>query len=254
MTAPVAPSILRDFTPFSAFHVMTAGALIVLMAASAYVGTRWRGTAREARLRRAWIASIALFQAVVIAWFLSPRHFDIQESLPLQVCDLVPWIACLALWARGRAWRALLYFWGIGLSTQAFFTPIVEEGLGHPKFWFFWLGHTQIVGSAIYDVVVLRYRPTAKDLGIASAALTAYALAMIGLDVALGVNYVYVGNMTPPRPTIIDRLGPWPMRVVWLGLIAHGVMAASWAAWPLGRFLTRRPREAGVPPRVDSRR
>src|SRR4029450_5624684 len=121
-----------------------------------------------------------------------------------------------------RPWRTLLYFWGIGLSTQAFFTPTVQYGVGHIKFWMFWIGHTMIVGSAVYDVVVRGYRPRARDWWFAVATTYTLCMTVFYFDVLMSraggmpINYWYIGDTKPSNPTLIDDLGPWPLRVLFL--------------------------------------
>lgn len=228
---------LTRFEPYSASHAITLACCVLAIALSCWMGRRWRDTPRECRLRAAWAWFVIAWQGVAIVWWLLPAQFNVAESFPLHVCDLAALIAGPALLSRRRWPRTILYFWGLGLSTQAFFTPVVVEGLAHPKFWFFWVGHLQIIGSAVYDVVVRGYRPARRDYLLAAGATLAYGSAMLAFNLATGANYAYVGNTTPDAPTLLDHLGPWPLRVVWLALIALGWMAALWLAWPLARRL-----------------
>jgi hypothetical integral membrane protein (TIGR02206 family) len=147
-----------------------------------------------------------------------------------------------------RPWRTILYFWGLGLSTQAFFTPTLDLGPMHTKYWLFWVGHTAIVGSAVYDMVVRGYRPTLRDLGF--ALLTTYTLNMsiFYFDVLLTdlvkepISYWYIGPSKPDKPTVIDKLGRWPLRVLWVALIVITDFILLWAVWPiLRRLLGRDP-------------
>lgn len=232
--------MLDAFTPYTLFHLVTAGLMGLMMLAAALAGRTWRGTEREIRLRHMWAWSTIGWQLMAIAYWAQPSHFDLQESLPLQLCDVAAWIAPLALLTQKRWLRAVLYFWAIGLSTQAFFTPILQEGIGHPKFWYFWIGHTQIVGSAIYDVVALGFRPRAKDFLYGVLANLAFFSVVMPLDLMFGLNYGFVGDMEPENPTLISELGPWPLRVLWMALIVHGVMLVLWLVWPVARRMSGR--------------
>jgi hypothetical protein len=51
-----------------------------------------------------------------------PGHLRWDKSLPLHICDLTRLLVPVALWTNHRAARAMLYFWGLGLSSQAFIT------------------------------------------------------------------------------------------------------------------------------------
>lgn len=219
------PQWMLEFQSFGPLHLLTASGLIALMLAALLLGRRWRGSIREQILRRGWIGFTLIWQAYAVIWYLLPANFDLRESLPLHVCDLVAWIAPFALLTQRRLLRSLLFFWGLGLSTQAFVTPVVSEGVDSMHFWLFWVGHTQIVGSAVYDVGVLGYRPRWRDY----LQITIVNLVCIGLilpfDLLIDANYWYIGRSRPDHPTLLDALGPWPWRVLWMVLIAQSVLA-----------------------------
>lgn len=222
---------LFQFTSFGPLHVTTVVLLLLLMVGAIWLGRIWRQTRRERRLRHAWIGLTFAWQGIAVVWYLWPSHFDLVESLPLHMCDMAAWIAPVALLTQKRLLRTLLFFWGIGLSTQAFLTPVVDGGVDTFEYWLFWVGHTQIVGSAVYDVGVLGYRPKWRDF-VAVTLVNAACLAVIlPFDLLTHTNYWYVGNMKPEHPTLLDRLGPWPWRVVWMFLIAEGTLALLWLAF-----------------------
>lgn len=227
----VAAAWITEFRAFSALHLVTVVVLAVAMAGSCGLGRRWRGTRSEWRLRLGWSVFTLVWNAAALVFYLVPANFDPRESWPLHVCDVAAWVAPAALLTQRRWLRTLLYFFGIGLSSQAFVTPVVEEGVGSLRYWLFWIGHTQIVGSALYDVAVLGYRPRWRDLLIAAGSLVAYALLVTPINLAWGLNYGYIGDARPERPTLIDRLGPWPLRLVPMLGLALGVFTLAWAVW-----------------------
>ena len=239
---PGLPAWAATFDAFSLLHALTASLLVFAMLAAIILGRKWRGTEREKILRAHWAWFTILWQTGAIVWWLLPSNFDLGVSLPLQLCDLAVWIAPFALLTQNRTLRALLFFWGLGLSTQAFVSPIVDGGPGTVEFWLFWIGHTQIIGSAAYDTAVLGFRPKARDFIIVSGISIATTIAMLGFNMATGTNYWYVGNSSPDKPTIVDLLGPWPLRVVWMMLLGLGVMAALWGLFAAGgRVSSRNP-------------
>ena len=235
-----------QFHPFTWLHLLTVLACAGLMVGSCIIGRRWLGQGdmgqrRERRFVAAWAWFIIAWQLWTLLYWLV-LNFDLGTSLPLHICDLVVWVAALALLTPSRSLRTVLYFWGIGLSTQAFFTPTLNEGPAAPQFWLFWIGHTQIVGSAVYDVVVRHYRPALRDYLLISVVNAAYLALIFPFDTLLGLNYGYIGRSPPSQPTLIDHLGPWPMRVLWMVLIVQVVLAAAWLFWPACGRLKRRLR------------
>jgi hypothetical integral membrane protein (TIGR02206 family) len=181
---------------------------------------------------------------------LLPWRYEAAKALPLQVCDLMGFLAPAALVTNWRALRALLYFWGIGLSSQGFFQPDLREGPADPSFWAFWLGHVSVVGLAAYDVFARGYRPTWRDYGVACAAAAAYLAVILPVDLLFGFNYGYVGRGQPGQPSVVDFLGPWPGRVAIIAALAAAVMALLVLPWEAARWwkgASREPAGARVP-------
>lgn len=233
-----------EFRPFTALHLVTAGVGLALMATSSWLGVRWRRTPRELRLRMAWVWAVFAVQVAALVYFMRPP-VDYTTSLPFHICDLAGWIAAFALLTQRRWLRVMLYYWGIGLSTQAFITPILRgEGSGYATlyFWAFWGQHLTIVGSAVYDVVVLGFRPTWRDFGTAVGLSSVWVGSMFVFNRIFGTNYAFVGPTRPENPTIIDRLGDYPLRVLWLALIVTAGFAVFTAVWPGARKRDGRPR------------
>lgn len=228
--------VFDEFNAFSAHHAVVVAACLCVMIALCALG-RVSSVRGERRVRLAWVGALVAWQSWMLVLWLLPTNFDPRESYPLHLCDLAVWLAPIAL-VGGQRWaRALLYFWAIGLSTQGFCTPVLTEGMGDWRYWSFWVGHTQIVGSAAYDVVVRRFGPHAGDLGFAVGVGLVYGALMFALDARTGWNYGYVGPSEPGPRTIIDALGPWPLRAVWVVLLAVLAQALAWAPWAVARRL-----------------
>jgi hypothetical integral membrane protein (TIGR02206 family) len=221
------------FEPFSKTHAAVVVAFAALVLGLVALRRRWARTLppRAERLDRALAAAAAVVAAFTIGWPLLPRHFDLTWSLPLHVCDLAAMVAPVVLWTCRRLPRALLYFWGLGLSSQGFSTPDLRDGPAKVEFWVFWLNHFAVVGSAIYDLAGRGYRPTWRDYRSVMLASVAYLAVVLPLDVAMKLNYGYVGPALPGQPTIVDVLGPWPLRVIVMFVLAAALMALMTAPW-----------------------
>ncbi|MDX1385881.1 MAG: TIGR02206 family membrane protein, partial [Thermoanaerobaculia bacterium] len=148
---------LHELRVGSPLHYATIGWCLAAMAAFALWGRALESPRKERRLRRAWVVVMGALSAVVLSIAFHPRNFDARYSLPLHLCDVAILVAGVALWTRNRLARTLTYFWTLGLSTQAFLTPVVAAGPAHLEYWFFWILHVQVVGAAVYDLVVHGY-------------------------------------------------------------------------------------------------
>lgn len=224
-----------EFRPFTLFHVLVAGSLLLLSLGFALLGRAWRGTPKEEFLGAFWGGLILARQGIEVVWYLMPERFQWDRSLPLQFCDVAPWIAAIALLTRRRWARGILYYWGVALCTQAFLTPTLDEGLSHTRFWWFWLGHTHIVGAAMYDMIARGFSPSWKDFWVTIRLTAVYTAFCIILNAATGLNYGYLGPGQPGSRTIIDILGPYPWRLVPLMIIVFSAFVILTAVWRPGK-------------------
>jgi len=221
------------FHAFSALHYESVAVCVALIAFIAWLGCYWRksGPTAETKLRRSlgWF-NIFVYVAY-LAWLWQPRNFTWERSLPLEFCDMGMLVAAGALLLHVRWLRGLLYFWATVFTFQAYLTPVLRQGLGTPDFWLFWGAHLGIEAAAVYDLTAGQFRPSFDDTIRSYVLSFYYAAAMMILDVLTGWNYGYVGPSKPSTITIIDALGEFPLRVLWMLLIATAGFAIAWLPW-----------------------
>jgi hypothetical integral membrane protein (TIGR02206 family) len=218
------------FRPFSGLHVacvLTSFAFVWTVVAYAR-SLRDVDPQRERTLRR-WLGVAAVcVQSVLVLYYAWPSRFTLAKGLPLEICDLLGFVT-IGVFLTERRWlRTLAVFWGIGFSTQAFATPTIDVGIGHERFWIFWASHAMIVLGAVYCLLVLDYRPTFRDFLLVSAAGVVYPAFVLPFDIAFDLNYGFIGRSKPEVPTLLDQLGEWPLRAVWIFLLQQTVMAVLW--------------------------
>jgi len=163
-----------------------------------------------------------------------PEQWDLQTSLPVQLCDVASFVAVYALWTHRRWAAALTWYWGITLTTQAALTPDLARDFPHPIYLLFWAMHIGTVLAAVHLTWGVGIRPGWDGYRVAIWVTAAWAVAVVGLNALLGTNYGYL-NHKPGTATVLDLLGPWP----WYVLAEVAIIAAAWAllTWPW----TRRP-------------
>jgi hypothetical integral membrane protein (TIGR02206 family) len=229
-----------EFHPYGVEHALCVGVCAAIMVGVSLLGRRWRGSDAGESLRRvvAWFGIVYWIGSN--AWWMFGPDFKFGQSLPLQVCDLAGIIGPLALLTGKRWLRAVLYFWGLSLSVQGFVQPVLTKGFNAIEFWLFWANHTVIVGTALYDVIALGFRPGKRDYLTAIIASLVYLAVIIPFDIVFKVNYGYVGPSDPiaHHKTLADKLGPWPLNALLLTLIGFAAMAMLW--WPWEVFGKRR--------------
>ncbi len=236
------PWWIAEFRPFTWQHGVVVGLLAALVAVWVRSGRRRRGTPAEREIAAFSAGACLAVQCLLTVYWLEPSRRSPAESWPLHLCDMAAFLAPAMLARVGgprlrELVRALVVFWGFGLCTQAFISPTVVAGPESGVFWFYWLQHTAAVGAAVYAVAAMGYRPGLRDAARVVGVSLPVALLMAGLDAAFGLNYWYVGPSKPGAPTVLDALGAWPLRIVWVVLIASGVILLigggfeAWNAW-----------------------
>jgi hypothetical integral membrane protein (TIGR02206 family) len=216
------------FAPFGALHAVAVAVCALLVAAVVAAGRALAGRPAEARWRKSFAAfALCYWVGYTVAW--NWTGIDVYAGLPLHLCDFNALVAPFALLTLKRWLRATLYFWTFTLTSQAFIQPELHQGPAHLAFWAFWAGHTIIMTSAVYDLVVLRFRPDWSDLARVAVVSLAYAAFILPVNFVLGTNYGFISNPPPgkPLPPFVDALGPWPQRaLIIMGLAALGFVLA----------------------------
>jgi hypothetical integral membrane protein (TIGR02206 family) len=234
------PIAADTFRPFSPLHggVVVGFALIVIALVLLRRALDKRGTARALD---SGLAALAIVSWICGHWWvIRTSETGLARTLPLHVCHIVGFIVPFALIAPGAFNRAILYYWGLGLSSQGFFTPDLRHGPAHIEFWLFWINHFTVCGAAIYDLAARGYRPGWRDFAIAALAGIVYVAIVFPIDMALDANYGYVGPRNPTQPSLMDWLPRWPWRV--FVIVAAGVtlMAVMTIPWTITQKSQRR--------------
>ncbi|HED52617.1 MAG TPA: TIGR02206 family membrane protein [Phycisphaerales bacterium] len=225
--------------PTPSFHMWSMTHIIVMLVSALVVwavvadaNRRRRKSPPDAEAFNRWLGiGILAFEVWHnLYWaFWHGKGFNIQESLPLHICDLAGLLAGFALLFPNRRLLALMYFWGMGLSSLSFLIPVLKLGPAHLEFWTFWISHLIVVGGAVYVVAAMNFRPKPRDLIFAISVSLAYGGFALLLDIWLGTNYVSLGKNSPPA----EFLGPWPQRVPLLALAGVLLMTLTWVPWAI---------------------
>ncbi|MCS7032531.1 MAG: TIGR02206 family membrane protein [Phycisphaerae bacterium] len=222
---------MQEFHPFSLMHAMVLAAIAGIAVILCLV-RRVEGVVQR-RLDRGFAVVLLLVAIFCHGSRLLTEPFDGVRSLPLHLCHLSSWLAPVAIATSWWPARTLLYFWGLILGSQALITPVLEEGPAQLEFWRFWVGHGAIAAASVYDLAARGFRPGLRAASFAIVASLVYVAAVLPINLYSGANYGFVGPSLPARPSILDWLGPWPLRLLWVGLLATVVIvlaAAPWAA------------------------
>lgn len=200
-----------------------------------------------------WIDFAARALAVIIlaaeaSWWIflafnGRGQWSAAADLPLQLCDVVAFLAPAALWWRRPLLVELTYFWGLGGSVQALLTPDLAEHFPSYPYLQFYLAHGGVVLAALFLVIGLRLAP--RRGAVPRVLLITLALALVaGLtNLVTGGNYLYL-RQRPTAGSLLDFLGPWPWYLATGAVLTLGVLLALDAPFRIKRNARRR---AGAP-------
>lgn len=246
----IAPLAASGFEQFGAEHLGLIALLLAGCVVLAVFGRRVRGSAREAGFRRGFAVIIPAFALPMQVLQLLPGDFTLGTSLPLQLCDLSWVLASYALFTRSPRASAVLYFWGLTLTTQAILTPSLGQGFPDPRYFMFWGMHLLTVWAAVFLAFGLGIGPTWRGYRLTLCCTAVWAGAVLVLNAFTGTNYGYL-NRKPASSSALDLLGPWP----WYVLLEIAIIAGVWAliTWPWVRSRRVRGAARRCPPATRSR-
>ena len=227
-------------------HLITVAVIVtaiaILVAAARLRPGRWTD-----------IAAIALGLLILggeaswWVWEAVHHHFDIRQDLPLFPCDVVAFVAPIALWSRNRLAVEVTYFWGIAGTANGVVSPDIANHFPDFQFLQYNIQHGAIPAAALFLVVGLRIEPrpwaVVKALGLAAALMVVDAFANLLTD----GNYMFL-RQVPPGQNVLDLFGPWPWYVGGGGFLAVVFFAILDAPFRISVLARARSRIARYPP------
>ena len=212
----------------------------------------------SARMRPgAWTVPAARALAILIAvnelsWFAVEWWdgvFNLQNDLPLHLCDVAALIAVAALWTGRQLLVELTYFWGIAGTANGVLTPDIGDHFPTYPFFQYFIQHAAIPGAALFLVVGLRIYPrqwaAVRVFGLSVGLLVLDAFA----NLLTNGNYLFLRSV-PPGSNVLDLLGPWPWYIVGAALLAGVIFAVLELPFRIVDREHARSRISPYPPRA----
>jgi len=153
-----------------------------------------------------WI--IFIHQVFGIATAVYEGTFTVQNSLPLHMCSFSQLLLFLHLVYDIKWAFVVVTFWGPLGGIQAFLTP----GMANEINWFhlteFYISHGFVVVVPLYLMIRGGRRLPRRVFWRVVAITTTIAVFMMGINTALGSNYMYVNQPPPVDHPLVQ--GEWP--------------------------------------------
>lgn len=216
--------------PYGAEHLTVLAVTLLLIAVGVPVVRRLRGTLSERRLLSitGWIT--LTITVLWTLWGLLPMNWNVAESLPFHFSDAIRLVVSIALITRAGWAIAISYYWGLTLNLQSLITPDLNYfHIPVLEFTMYWVLHVVAFVAPIVLVWGSGYRPTWRGYALTFAATCAWSALAMAVNAFTGANYGYLSR-APVGPSVLDVLGPWPVYIVWEGVLVLTVWALM--TWP----------------------
>ncbi len=239
---------------FLAFQLFGPAHLSVLALTLALpLGLAWLARNSEPRQRlfaRFLIALLLLDRVAALAAALHTGTLTWSNGLPMQLCDWALVACVIALANRAQTAFDLAYFWGFSGTLQALLTPDTSVDFADARTWIFFGEHSGVLSSVLFLIFAFRLRISLRSLGRAWAWSQVYLACAVLVNWALGANYGYLCRK-PVHASLFDWLGPWPLYLGSLELLAVVFYGFYFLLFFLGERWLRRdiavaPRAGGV--------
>lgn len=141
-------------------------------------------------------------------------HEFVREYMPLHVCGITIFAVVVMLVLRRQTAYEIAYFWGLVGATNAVVTPQLEFGYPQYRFFQYFIAHGGIVAAALFATWGLGMRPTARSVLRVFVLLNVLAVVLIGVNLMLGSNYMFLCQ--PPVTRSPFFFLPWPWYLLFL--------------------------------------
>jgi hypothetical integral membrane protein (TIGR02206 family) len=223
------PLAADRFSAYGTSHQVVVVLLLVGAAALVWAGRATRGSDTADRVGKLLAVAILVFTVPLRVLYFTPAFWDLERTLPLQLCDLAWMVSVYGLWTHRRWAVALTYYWGLTLTTQAIITPDLAADFPDPVFILFWGMHLLVVWAAVYLTWGLGLTPDWGSYRTTLLTTAIWAVTVFAFNLVAGTNYGYL-NAKPASASVLDLLGDWP----WYVLAEIAIIAVAWAlvTWP----------------------
>ncbi len=147
------------------------------------------------------------------AWSAYYGNWDIQYSLPLELCSISIIVSVFLLLTGSRLAYQFVFFAGIMGALMALVTPNLYYTFPHFRFIHFFVVHFGIILAGLYMTWIEGYRPTWRSIGIAMVLLNILLIVVLSINYVLNANYMFLMRK-PDTVSLLDILGPHPYYLI----------------------------------------
>lgn len=111
----------------------------------------------------------------------------------------------------------------------------------------YFISHGLLVLAPLWLAIVEGFRPTLRSVARVLIGGNVVAAVVFVVNQAIGSNYMFLARK-PGSASLLDVLGPWPVYLVWLEVLALIMVGLMYVPYAVGdRFRRDRSRPAVAP-------
>jgi hypothetical integral membrane protein (TIGR02206 family) len=202
-----------QFKGYTQEHGVAVG-ICVAIAFALFILAKYRFTEEQSRNAITILLGIGLVLQVSKPILTGMAgSFDAREDLPFHLCNAMIILMPFIMYYKWRKFWGIAFFWVIGGTLQALFTPSLTESFPHHEFFRYWTVHAFLPFAGVFALQIYGWRITWKDMVNSMIGLNIFALLVTPINLYLGSNYLFL-MAKPAVKTIYDYLGPWPYYIL----------------------------------------
>ncbi|WP_010277501.1 YwaF family protein [Paenibacillus senegalensis] len=229
----------QGFIAFSFSHLIALLGFSGIAAALYFSRSWWQQGERSKYGRYLLAAILILCEFALNMWYVRQNVYNVQDTLPLELCSISMYICTAMLLLRSRLLFQIAYFAGIGGALQALLTPVLGYPFPHFRFLQFFMAHSAIILSALYMVWVEKLRPTLKSIAWTMLFLNLLIIPVSLINYWTGGNYMFLARK-PDSASLLDVLGPYPWYLLSMEAVALILFFLLYAPFAITDWISRR--------------
>jgi hypothetical integral membrane protein (TIGR02206 family) len=168
-----------------------------------------------------FIPLIMLALRTLLDW--QTKGVTLQDDLPLHLCRILAFIAPLVILYANKRVKSILYYLVLAGVSNAMVTADITYSFPHYGYFIYWIYHGALLLLALFGILVMKSHMTFRAGVAAFISINVYFVVLHFINIALDSNYMY-SRAKPGTASLMDYLGPWPLYILWLEVIAFGLI------------------------------
>jgi hypothetical integral membrane protein (TIGR02206 family) len=227
------PPVQPEFVQFGPAHLIVISALVIGSAALS-MAVRYSNSPK-ARRHICYGLALFLLAMELFNYIFTVAHngfeYFLQYHLPLHACGIAVYLTAYMLITKKQIIFEVVYFWGLGGTTQAILTPALTAGFPSYRFFQFFIAHSAVIVGVCIAVFGLKMRPRLKGLWFTYGLTWLMVFVVGGINALLDTNYMYLCRA--PAGVSPFYFLDWPWYILFQSALALVLFFLLWLPFSL---------------------